>query len=280
MRVLITGGKGQLGTDAATVFSKQNGMNVVAVGKDEIDVTRFDEFKVQACWIKPDVILYCSAFTDVDLAEREIDTAYAVNAFGARNAAIIANQIGSKICYISTDYVFDGHAIKPYCEYDQTIPNNVYGKSKLAGENLVQSLCPRYFIVRTSWLYGLNGRNFVKTMLELGRKKEVIKVVDDQIGSPTYTVDLANFLLDLVKTDLFGTYHASNTGQCSWYEFARAIFEDASFTTSVEPCSTNDFVRPALRPPYSVMEHLAIRCNNLHDLRPWREALRDFLSQI
>jgi len=191
---------------------------------------------------------------------------------------LAAEEIGAKFVYISTDYVFDGRADKPYREYDRTDPQTVYGRSKLAGEQLVQSLSSRYFIVRTSWVYGKHGANFVKTMLKLAEERDRLKVVHDQIGSPTYTLDLARFLLELVKTDYYGIYHASNSGICSWYEFAKAIFEERRLNVHVEPCTTEEFPRPAPRPAWSVLDHGAIRAHGFEPLRPWREALRHYLQ--
>jgi dTDP-4-dehydrorhamnose reductase len=213
----------------------------------------------------------------VDLAESEPDKAYQINAYGTRNIAMASELVGAKLCYISTDYVFDGRGSTPYTEYDNTNPQSVYGKSKRAGECMVQGFSRKYFIVRTSWVYGNNGANFVKTMLKLGQERDSLKVVNDQIGSPTYTVDLANFLAELVVTEKYGIYHASNSGVCSWFDFARAIFEEAGLDVRVEPCTTEEFPRPAPRPQYSVMDHMSIRVNGFADLRPWREAVREFI---
>ncbi|OMD04176.1 SDR family oxidoreductase, partial [Paenibacillus odorifer] len=179
-----------------------------------------------------------------------------------------------------------GMGAQPYHEYDNTDPKSIYGKSKRAGEVLVQSLTSKYFIVRTSWVYGKYGNNFVKTMLKLGQEKPMLQVVDDQKGSPTYTVDLARFLLELVQTEKYGVYHASNSDSCTWFEFTQAIFAEAEdilgfkFTAALEPCATEQFPRPAPRPRNSVMEHLSIRTNGFEDIRPWREGLRDFLLEL
>jgi len=207
-----------------------------------------------------------------------------VNAVGTRNVTVAAERTGAKLIYISTDYVFDGNSENPYQEYDNTNPQSVYGKSKRAGELLVQSLSSRWFIVRTSWVYGLYGNNFVKTMLKLGQEKPKLQVVNDQKGSPTYTVDLGEFLLKLMRTEKYGIYHASNSGTCTWYEFTQAIFEEArelkglSIQAQLEPCTTEQFPRPAPRPRNSVMDHLSIRTNGLSGLRSWREGLRDFIG--
>ena len=278
MKVMITGANGQLGRDLVELIGQQH--ETVGLGRNQLDIRNLKQCKQVVREIKPNVILHTAAYTAVDLAESQEDEAYAVNAYGSRNIAMAAEEIGAKLCYISTDYVFDGTAATPYKEYDATNPQGVYGKSKYAGEQLVQSFSSQYFILRTSWVYGQHGNNFVKTMLKLGREKDQLMVVHDQIGSPTYTVDLCRFLLELIKTDNFGIYHASNSGQCSWYEFAQAIFEESQIHIKVIPCTTEQFPRPAARPPYSVMNHLAIRANGLTDLRPWRKALKEFLQTV
>lgn len=284
MKVLVTGANGQLGKDVAAIFQGE-GHIVVTCDRHVLDIT--DQ---AACFLalqdhKPDAVIHCAAYTAVDQAEQEVDEAYAVNAAGTRNMVVASERVGAKFCYISTDYVFDGLSEGTYYEYDTTNPQTVYGKSKRAGELLVQSLSSAYFIVRTSWIYGLHGKNFVETMLRLGMEKPEIKVVNDQKGSPTFTVDLAYFLLELVQTEKYGIYHASNTGTCTWYEFAKTIFTEAEsisgkhYPVVVYPCTTEEYPVPAPRPKNSVMEHNAIRTNGLKDLRPWREGLCDFLQQ-
>lgn len=277
MKVLVTGANGQLGRDVVAVF--QTDHEVHGFGREGLDITNEEQCKKVVSELQPDVIIHCAAYTAVDLAETEVDTAYKVNAVGTRNLAQAASGIGAKFCYISTDYVFDGTSPVPYQEYDNTNPQGIYGKSKRAGEQLVQTLSNRYFIVRTSWVYGLHGANFVKTMLKLAKERDSLKVVNDQVGSPTYTVDLAHFLLQLVNTERYGIYHASNSGICSWFDFAKAIFEESGFPMNVEPCTTKEFPRPAPRPKNSVMDHLSIRTNGFEDLRPWRDALRQFLVE-
>ncbi|AFC27522.1 dTDP-4-dehydrorhamnose reductase [Paenibacillus mucilaginosus 3016] len=277
MKVLVTGANGQLGQDVATLFAEQH--EVRGLGRAQLDITNLEQCLEQVESFRPDVIIHCAAYTAVDQAESDVDGAYLVNAVGTRNMAAAAEKVGSKLCYISTDYVFDGKGTSPYREYDKTNPSGIYGKSKEAGEQLAMSLCSRYFIVRTSWVYGLHGNNFVKTMLKLSEDRDRLKVVHDQIGSPTFTEDLAGFLLALVNTEKYGIYHASNSGICSWYEFAKAIFEESGKATIVEPCTTDEFPRPAPRPSYSVMDHLSIRTNGFNEIRPWREALIDFLQK-
>ncbi|UJF34271.1 dTDP-4-dehydrorhamnose reductase [Paenibacillus hexagrammi] len=278
MRVLVTGAEGQLGLDIAKLFKSRH--EVQGLSRKMLDVTDDAQcFAVIGDW-KPDVIIHCAAYTSVDLAETNEDIAYKVNAMGSRNIAVAAEKVGAKICYISTDYVFDGTSNTPYREHDMLNPQNIYGKSKRAGEELVQSLSSRYFIVRTSWLYGLHGANFVKTIIKLARERDGLKIVNDQTGSPTYTVDLTLFLEQLIKTEKYGIYHASNSGSCSWFELASAVFEELGNSIILEPCLTKDFPRPAYRPSYSVLEHMAIRTNGFDDLRPWREGLQSFFKGV
>lgn len=279
MKVLVTGANGQLGADVVRLFSQKE-YEVFGLERSQLDITNDMMCNHVIDDIQPNVIIHCAAYTAVDNAETDQDNAYSVNAIGTRNIAIAAERVGAKVCYISTDYVFDGTSTIPYVEYDNTNPLTVYGKSKRAGEQLVQSLCSRWFIVRTSWVYGVNGNNFVKTMLKLGKERDSLQVVNDQWGSPTSTCDLAAFLEELVATEKYGVYHASNTGTCSWYEFAKAIFEVAQMPVKVEPCTTEQFPRPAPRPRYSVMEPLAIRVNGFSPIRHWREALSEFIHQL
>lgn len=277
MRILITGANGQLGCDLRKLAEIRH--DVFAFSHAELDVTNFDATISLVQKLNPDVIIHTAAYTQVDAAESNIDDAFRVNAMGTRNVVVAAEKIGCKVCYVSSDYVFDGRGNRPYLEYDQIGPVSIYGKSKRAGEELVQSLTTRFFIVRTSWVFGPHGNNFVKTMLRLGSEQPQLRVVNDQIGSPTYTLDLSSFLLELVTTERYGIYHASNQGACSWYELAKAIFEEAKMPTLVEPCTTDEFPRPAPRPQYSVMDNLAIRVNGFKPLRPWREAIHAFIME-
>ena len=278
MKILITGASGQLGRDLVKILSEKH--EVLGTDRAEMDIT--DE---QACCslfesFRPDAVIHAAAYTAVDLAEAYVDGAYLINAVGTRNVVVAAERVGAKFCYISTDYVFDGRSQNAYNEYDSTNPESIYGKTKRAGEVLVQSLSHRYYIVRTSWVFGLHGDNFVKTMLRLGAEKESLQVVHDQIGSPTYTVDLSRFLSDLLDTERFGIYHASNSGTCSWFEFAKAIFEESGLRVQVNPCTTEQFPRPAPRPCNSIMDHVAIRTNGFTDLPNWRDALKRFLQEL
>lgn len=284
MKVLVTGASGQLGTDVVTQL-KRRGHEVIASDRNALDITDPAACQSFIEQFLPEAIIHCAAYTAVDRAETEVEAAYAINAAGTRNMVVASERIGAKFCYISTDYVFDGRSDTPYREYDDTNPQTIYGKSKRAGEQLVQTLSSRYFIVRTSWVFGLNGHNFVKTMLRLGQERDEIKVVHDQKGSPTYTPDLAEFLIQLILTEQYGIYHASNSDTCTWYEFASKIFAEAAeilnrpLKAELIPCTTEEFPLPAPRPANSVMEHLSIRNSGFKDLRSWKEGLQDFLQQ-
>ena len=292
MKILITGGKGQLGRDLEKVLLNTGKCELTCLGHDALDITKPGNVQQVVLTNRPEVIIHAAANTNVDQCELDKDSAYLVNALGSRNVAVAAAKIGAKLVYISTDYVFGvrsshltfvelcGRAI-PYTEFDLPDPINVYGKSKLAGEQYVANLSNKYFIVRTSWLYGRHGKNFVKTMLDLAKEKNEVSVVNDQVGSPTYTKDLARFLAELIQTELYGIYHATNSGFCSWFDFARAIFQMAGLDqVKVRPASTPELNRPAPRPAYSVLDNYCIRLEGLPALRPWEEALQEFLSEI
>lgn len=276
MKVLVTGAKGQLGTDLVRMV-KNKGFEVFGYGREELDITNTNQVNGVFSYINPDVVIHTAAHTKVDLAESEPDQAFLVNAIGTRNIAVASEKISSKIVYISTDYVFDGTASEPINEFKPSNPLGVYGESKLAGEQFVLNLHSKFYIVRTSWVYGRYGNNFVKTMLKLGEEKKELSVVDDQIGAPTYTVDLAERIIDLIQTEKYGVYHISNSGQCSWYEFAKAIFEESAIDVKVVPCTTKDFPRPAPRPSFSVLDHMGLRLNGFKEMPSWRDSLKKFL---
>jgi dTDP-4-dehydrorhamnose reductase len=285
MKILVTGVNGQLGQDVTHVVAEA-GHEVIGCGRTELDITNVEQCSQVISAHKPNVIIHCAAYTAVDAAETDTDGAYLVNAIGTRNIAVSAEKVGATVVYISTDYVFSGTGETAYVEYDSPDPQSVYGKSKLAGEQMIRDFCSKWFIVRTSWVFGLHGNNFVKTMLRLGQEKPLLKVVNDQKGSPTYTVDLAQFLINLISTEKYGIYHASNSGACTWYEFTSAIFEEAreqlglTITAELQPCTTAEFPRPAPRPANSTMDHLAIRLNQFEDLPHWREGLIQFMLDI
>ncbi|MFF5993857.1 dTDP-4-dehydrorhamnose reductase [Lysinibacillus sp. KU-BSD001] len=277
MKILVTGANGQLGQELVQQLLKQN-MELFAYTKSDLDICDLNTVIEVVKKIQPHVIINAAAYTKVDLAESNQELAFTVNAYGQRNLTVAANKVGAKVCYVSTDYVFNGNATEPYEEYALANPIGIYGKSKYAGEQLTQTLSTKYFIVRTAWVYGEYGPNFVKTMLRLAREKDELGVVSDQIGSPTYTVDLAEFIIELVQTEKYGIYHCTNGGSCSWYEFAKAIFEEANIDIKVNALTTEQYPTPAKRPSYSVLGDTALKLNNFKPARHWREGLKAFLQ--
>jgi dTDP-4-dehydrorhamnose reductase len=225
---------------------------------------------------KPDFIINCAAYTNVDGCESNENQAFSVNAIGAQNLSIAANKIGAGIMQISTDYVFDGRAYTPFREYDPVNPQNCYGRSKALGEALVRETNPRHYIVRTAWLYG-NGNNFVRTMLRLAKSNKKVDVVGDQIGSPTNTADLAKCIINLLETELYGTYHATCEGECSWYTFAKRIFELKGIVINVNKITTDQLQRPAKRPRYTVLDNYMLKLIDLNTFRHWEDALEEYL---
>jgi dTDP-4-dehydrorhamnose reductase len=279
MRILITGGSGQLGREITEFFQANH--QVFSYSSKELDITDKEKVDRVIAQIKPQVVVHTAAYTQVDLAESEQDKAFQVNGLGTRNIAIATEKVGAKLVYISTDYVFDGLAEEPYTEDFPPNPKSVYGKTKLAGENYVKKLSSRFFILRTSWVFGKFGNNFVKTMLRMAQEQNKLTVVHDQIGSPTYTLDLAELISKMIETELYGIYHVSNTGICSWYEFAEAILHNAGMSKiQVIPITTKDFPRPAPRPAYSVMDHRALRSSGFKVPRHWEEALQHYISEL
>lgn len=274
MRVVLTGAGGMLGTDLQTAFQDTE---LLALTKNELDITDLSSVLRVVEDYQPQLIINGAAFTKVDDCESRTDLAYAVNAIGPRNLAVAARLANAALVQISTDYVFPGVSDQPYREYDVTGPQSEYGKSKLAGEQMVRDLCPAHYIVRTSWLYGQHGPNFVKTMLRVGLEQGKVRVVDDQIGSPTYTADLAAAVRELVNQPAYGIYHLSNQGTCSWYQFACDIFAQAGVAVQVEAMNSSELDRPAPRPAYSVMDNRTWRLSGHLPLRHYREALAEYL---
>ncbi|QJD85247.1 dTDP-4-dehydrorhamnose reductase [Cohnella herbarum] len=276
-RILVTGAGGQLGQEFVRLENNQD--EVIGCRRSDLDITNAEQCRRIVDERKPDVILHVAAYTAVDRAEIEPDLAYAVNVTGTKNMAEAAERIGAIFCYISTDYVFDGMETMPYEVSHPTDPRSVYGRTKLEGEQIASETCSKVFIVRTSWVYGKYGNNFVKTMLRLANERQEISVVNDQFGAPTYTYDLAVLLAELVRSDQYGTYHVSNEGVCTWFEFAQTIFKEAGIEgITVRPCSTLQFPRPAPRPAYSVLSPNSLIEAGFKPLRHWKEALRHFLS--
>lgn len=276
MKVLVTGANGQLGYDVVEVLKLRN-IECCGTTRNDFDLCDFTKAEKFITAFRPDVIIHCAAYTAVDKAEDEKDICRAVNVVGTENIAKICKKINAKMLYISTDYVFDGTK-KGFYEVDDTpTPINVYGQTKLEGEQAVQRILDRYFIVRISWVFGKHGNNFVKTMLRLGKERKEINVVSDQVGSPTYTVDLALLLVDMIQTDKYGIYHATNEGECSWAEFAEEIFKVAGMNVNVKHITSNEYPTKANRPQNSRMGKKCLTNNGFRKLPKWEESLRYFL---
>lgn len=287
-RILITGANGQLGRALNKVLleKKDSDITIINAGRGEptsycpliLDITNSVAVMNVVQDLKPDVIINCAAHTGVDLCESEQDKAYQINAIGPKNLAIAADAIETKLIHVSTDYVFSGDDIKAYIETSQTNPKNVYGKTKLAGEEFVQNNCTKYFIVRTAWLYG-EGKNFVKTMLSLADNNPEIRVVSDQYGSPTSALELARAIVFLMETENYGIYHATCEGIASWFKFAEEIFKLADKKVTVKPIVTQEYPTPAVRPKNSVLENKKLKEMGYY-MKPWKEALEEYLDNI
>lgn len=276
MRILLTGSNGQLGTEIRRLAGPE--LEVIAHDLD-LDITDRAAVMRRVAEVRPDVVVNAAAFTNVDGAEADELAAYRVNALGPQSIALACQASGVAMLHVSTDFVFSGEASAPYTEFDRPDPRGVYGKSKLAGEQYVSSLLSRFFICRTSWLYGVGGANFVKTMLGAGRERDEVRVVDDQEGSPTYARDLAPKLIEIVETGAYGIYHVCNSGSLTWNAFTKDIFEIAGIETPVLPISTGELARPAPRPRYSTMRGLALEMQGIEPMRPYREALEQFILE-
>lgn len=279
MKILVTGAKGQLGFD---VMKQLDTLGFEAVGVDlpELDITDFSA--VEECFekVKPDAVIHCAAFTNVDLAETEREICGKVNADGTLNITRCAKENDAKLMYISTDYVFDGKGDIPFEVDSPKAPCNFYGESKLAGENAVINGCSKYFIVRISWVFGVNGKNFVKTMLRLSQDREELTVVNDQIGSPTYTPDLAKLLCEMIHTEKYGVYHATNEGFCSWAEFAKEIMNVSGASTEIIPITSAEYkANVAVRPLNSRLSKSALDEAGFSRLPTWQDALKRFIAE-
>ena len=280
MKVLVTGVKGQLGFDVVNELEKRGH---VAVGTDVHNMDITDKAQVESV-IKeanPDAVIHCAAYTAVDLAEDNIDLCRRINADGTRNIAEVCKELDIKMIYISTDYVFDGEGTHFWQPDDARNPLNVYGQTKYEGELAVETILEKYYIVRIAWVFGVNGKNFIKTMLNLGKTRDHLTVVNDQIGSPTYTYDLAKLLVDMVETDKYGRYHATNEGLCSWYDFACEIFKQAGYNhVTVSPVSASEYPAKAKRPSNSRMCKDKLTENGFEKLPTWQDALSRYLKEI
>ena len=278
MKILITGSNGMLGHDLENVLKDKH--ELILTTSKTLDITDKDKTMEIIKENNPDIVINSAAYTDVDGCETNQDLAYAVNGYGVENLALACRQIDCPLVHVSTDYVFDGTARDPIPEDGEIGPISVYGKSKLMGEQAIQEILDKYFIVRTAWLYGINGKNFPKTMLELAENHPEITVVYDEVGTPTYTPDLAYGISELIETDFYGIYHLTNSGSCSWCEFARYIFEIADRDVNVVPVTASEFSRPAPRPSYSVLMNKKWIENGFEPLRDYKEAISEYIELI
>ncbi|MEE8585410.1 MAG: dTDP-4-dehydrorhamnose reductase [Acidobacteriota bacterium] len=276
MKIAVTGASGMLGQALCRTF--RDGFEVVPWRSRDMDITSFEDVRSKIARLRPDWIVNAAAYTDVDRAESEAVQACRVNALGSRHLAMAASETGCRLLTFSTDYVFDGESKRPYLESDPVCPINEYGRSKWMGEDYIRNLCRRHLIVRTSWLFGPGGRDFVDTMLLLAASAQQVKVVEDQVGSPTFSRDLAAKTRELVEQDRRGTYHAANSGQCSKYEFACRTFEMSNLKVTVRPVPSSRFPGPAPRPRYSALACQRLIQDGISPLRPWQQALAEYLE--
>ncbi len=277
MKILITGANGQLGLEIqAQLGQAPNQYKVIPTDYTTLDITNLNQVKAELLLEKPDVVINCAAHTAVDKCEEDIENAYKINAIGPKNLAIACDEIGAKLVQVSTDYVFSGDDSGARREDDVTGPQSIYGTSKLLGEEYVKTFCKKHFIIRTAWLYG-EGNNFVRTMLKLAETNKELNVVGDQFGSPTSTVDLAKAIIQLIETEYYGTFHGTCEGECSWYDFACKIFELKGIDVKVNKVTSEEFVRPAKRPKFSVLDNFMLKLYGLNSFRNWEEALEEYL---
>ena len=275
MKILVTGASGMLGK-ALVPCLEARGHTVRGMAKDELDVTNYMQVMDLVTQAKPDLVVHPAAYTKVDQAEAEPELAYLINGYGTENIAVACDAIGVPMLYVSTDYVFDGEQTRAYQPWDHTNPLSIYGKSKYAGEQAIMQHLKRFYIVRTSWLYGPYGKNFVETILGLAEDKKTLRVVSDQFGTPTCTLTLSEVVADLIATDRWGIYHATDGGITNWFEFARAIVHGKG--VEVVPIETKDMPRPATRPKYSVLDKTTLIHTIGREMVPWQEALESYLN--
>jgi len=279
MRILVTGEKGQLGYDVVNELI-QRGHEAVGVDIEEMDITDADAVSKGIEDAEVQAVIHCAAYTAVDAAEDNEAVCRKVNAGGTENIAKVCGRLGLKMIYISTDYVFDGEGERPWEPDDERDPLSIYGRSKCEGELAVEKYVEKFYIVRIAWVFGVNGKNFVKTMLNLGKTKDEINVVNDQFGSPTYTYDLARLLVDMAESDKYGRYHATNEGTCTWYEFTQEIFRQAGIKIKINPVSSDEFPAKAKRPHNSRMNKDKLEANGFARLPAWQDALERYLQAI
>lgn len=295
MKILITGSNGQLGNELqkivatgkaeiGAVSEEIKNAEVFAMDVDTLDITNLEQVKKVLNEVKPDVVINCAAATNVDGCEANQDLAFKINSLGPRNLAMVAEELGAKIVQVSTDYVFSGVGETPLKESDLVAPVSVYGKTKLLGEEFVRDFSSKYYIVRTAWLYGYVGHNFVYTMMKLGKDRDTLSVVNDQLGNPTHANDLAYHILKLIQTEEYGVYHCTGKGECSWYDFASEIMKLSGRNCTVNPCTSEEYKsmypNSADRPAYSSLDNMMLRCTIGDEMRDWKDALKTFMDNV
>ena len=295
MKILITGSNGQLGNELQKIVStgkaeigsvseEIKNAEVFAMDVDTLDITNLEQVKKVLNEVKPDVVINCAAATNVDGCEANQDLAFKINSLGPRNLAMVAEELGAKIVQVSTDYVFSGVGEAPLKECDLVAPVSVYGKTKLLGEEYVREFSSKYYIVRTAWLYGYVGHNFVYTMMKLGKDRDTLNVVNDQLGNPTHANDLAYHILKLIQTEEYGVYHCTGKGECSWYNFASEIMKLSGRNCTVNPCTSEEYKsmypNSADRPAYSSLDNMMLRCTIGDEMRDWKDALKTFMDNV
>lgn len=278
-KIIVTGCNGQLGRAVNLELGNRTDIELVNTDVGELDITNVDSVLSLAREVKPYAIINCAAHTAVDKCEEDVDNAYKINAIGPRNLSIAATEVGAKMIHISTDYVFDGCATKPYIEFDQPNPQGMYGKTKLQGEKMVQQFADRFYILRTAWLYG-DGKNFVKTMLRLSETNDKVRVVNDQVGSPTSAKELAAAIKYLLFTDNYGIFHATCEGSCSWADFTKEIFRLAGKSTVVEGITSAEYGAKAPRPAYSILENYMLKLTSDYMFAEWHDAIEVYLREM
>lgn len=277
-KIIVTGCNGQLGRAVNKLYANDGRYELVNTDVGELDITNIDEVMSFVREVKPYAIINCAAHTGVDACETEADKAYKINAIGPRNLSIAAAETDAKLIHVSTDYVFDGKGTRPYTEFDVAGPQGMYGRTKLAGENFVREFADRYFIIRTAWLYG-DGKNFVKTMLRLSETNDKVRVVKDQVGSPTSAEELAKAIAFLLPTENYGLFHGTCEGDCSWAEFTEEIFRLAGKKTVVEPITTEEFGAKAPRPAYSILENYMFKLTSDFMFADWHDAIAKYMKE-
>jgi len=276
-KIIVTGCNGQLGKAVNVLYKDNSEYELVNTDVAELDITDIKAVMDFVEQVKPYAIINCAAHTNVNACESQEDLAYKINAIGPRNLAIAATEYDAKLIHISTDYVFAGDGDKPYREYDEVNPQSAYGRTKLQGERFVQQFAKKYFIVRTAWLYG-DGKNFVKTMLGLAKNNDTVRVVGDQIGSPTSAKELAKAIAILVPTDNYGVFHGTCEGVCSWADFTEEFYRLAGVTTKVEHITTDEYPTPAKRPAYSVLDNYMFQMTTDFRFADWKDAIREYME--